>query len=108
MPLVVSRHTGTADRPGPTRPGLGRPRIRGARLAPRMAGLPDEETLRTHLDTLESGTLRTLRESGLWDTLIVGGEEVDIDIFYQPEPSAPRTPPPDPENAGLPPHATAR
>ncbi|MFC1401233.1 MULTISPECIES: FHA domain-containing protein [Streptacidiphilus] len=80
----------------------------GARLAPRMSGLPDEATLRTHLDTLQSGTLRTLRESGPWDTLIVGGEEVDIDIFYQPDPPAPKSPPRDPRNADLPPHATAR
>ncbi|MGW3939638.1 hypothetical protein [Streptomyces phaeochromogenes] len=26
---------------------------------------------------------RTLLESGAWDTLIVGGEEADIDLFYQ-------------------------
>jgi hypothetical protein len=58
------------------------------RLAPRMAGLPDDETLRRHLETLRTETLRTLVASGEWDTLIVGGEEVDIDIFYRPEEQA--------------------
>ncbi|MGW4160096.1 FHA domain-containing protein [Streptomyces sp. NPDC004788] len=60
-------------------------RLRGIRdrLAPRVPGMPDDATLRSHLETLESSTLRTLWESGAWDTLMVGGEEVDIDIFYQ-------------------------
>ncbi|MFE6228975.1 MULTISPECIES: FHA domain-containing protein [unclassified Streptomyces] len=59
------------------------------RLAPRLPGMPDDATLRAHLSGLEPATLRTLWESGAWDTLIVGGEEVDIDIFYQPTPSSP-------------------
>ncbi|MFJ7065719.1 FHA domain-containing protein [Streptomyces sp. NPDC101115] len=60
-------------------------RLRGIRdrLAPRVPGMPDDATLRNHLETLASSTLRTLLESGAWDTLIVGGEEVDIDIFYR-------------------------
>ncbi|MFG2886426.1 FHA domain-containing protein [Streptomyces sp. NPDC048297] len=53
------------------------------RLAARLPGLPDDEELRAHLSTLAPATLRTLQESGAWDTLIVGGEEADIDIFYQ-------------------------
>ncbi|MFE7582297.1 FHA domain-containing protein [Streptomyces gardneri] len=53
------------------------------RLAPRLPGMPDDPTLRNHLESLDSSTLRTLWESGPWDTLTVGGEEVDIDIFYQ-------------------------
>jgi hypothetical protein len=53
------------------------------RLAERLQGLPDDDELRTHLSTLAPATLRTLRESGAWDTLIVSGEEADIDIFYQ-------------------------
>ncbi|MFD3456695.1 FHA domain-containing protein [Streptomyces sp. NPDC058691] len=59
------------------------------RLAPRIPGMPDDETLRAHLETLKSETLRTLIDSGPWDTLIVGGEEVDIDIFYRDEPTPP-------------------
>ncbi|MFJ4847157.1 MULTISPECIES: FHA domain-containing protein [unclassified Streptomyces] len=58
------------------------------RLAPRIPGMPDDETLRAHLGTLRSETLRTLLDSGPWDTLIVGGEEVDIDIFYRDEQSS--------------------
>ncbi|ALO13367.1 FHA domain-containing protein [Streptomyces venezuelae] len=53
------------------------------RLASRLPGMPDDPTLRNHLESLDSSTLRTLWESGPWDTLTVGGEEVDIDIFYQ-------------------------
>ncbi|AJF64011.1 FHA domain-containing protein [Streptomyces vietnamensis] len=69
-------------------------RLRGIRdrLAPRVPGMPDDATLRNHLETLGSSTLRTLWESGAWDTLMVGGEEVDIDIFYQQ--AVPATPDP--------------
>ena len=58
------------------------------RLTGRLAGLPDDDTLRAHLRTLRPETLRTLLDSGAWDTMIVGGEEVDIDIFYRPDPAA--------------------
>ncbi|MFB9601506.1 FHA domain-containing protein [Streptomyces roseofulvus] len=64
------------------------------RLSSRLPGMPDDATLREHLRSLNSSTLRTLWESGAWDTLIVGGEEVDIDIFYRQDPpsTAPRAP----------------
>ncbi|WP_079171593.1 MULTISPECIES: FHA domain-containing protein [unclassified Streptomyces] len=64
-------------------------RLRGIRdrLAARVPGMPDDAALRAHLETLRSDTLRTLLDSGAWDTLIVGGEEVDIDIFYREAPS---------------------
>ncbi|WMX43741.1 FHA domain-containing protein [Streptomyces roseicoloratus] len=80
-------------------------RLRGIRdrLASRVPGMPDDATLRNHLEKLGSSTLRTLLESGAWDTLIVGGEEVDIDIFYRQDaapPKDPRTGPrPDPTRA---------
>ncbi|MFF3019145.1 FHA domain-containing protein [Streptomyces sp. NPDC057939] len=71
------------------------------RLAPRMPGLPTDAELRAHLAGVAPATLRTLRESGAWDTLIVGGEEADIDLFYQsespvfvPRPADPRSPSP--------------
>ncbi|WP_329123445.1 FHA domain-containing protein [Streptomyces sp. NBC_01353] len=69
-------------------------RLRGIRdrLSSRVPGMPDDSTLRDHLDTLNSGTLRTLLESGAWDTLIVGGEEVDIDIFYRQDSPATTAP----------------
>ncbi|MFI6346046.1 FHA domain-containing protein [Streptomyces sp. NPDC050560] len=68
------------------------------RLAPRLPGMPDDTELRDHLARLDPATLKTLERSGAWDTLIVGGEEADIDIFYQsespvyvPRPTDPRT-----------------
>ncbi|WP_149179955.1 FHA domain-containing protein [Streptomyces sp. TRM49041] len=73
------------------------------RLASRVPGMPDDPTLRNHLETLRSDTLRTLLESGAWDTLIVGGEEVDIDIFYRQDSSAT----PDPRKAPVAPVAPA-
>jgi hypothetical protein len=49
--------------------------------------------LMEHLGTLKSETLRTLLESGAWDTITVGGEEVDIDILYRPDrPASPGVP----------------
>ncbi|MGW0512687.1 hypothetical protein ACWD1W_26095 [Streptomyces olivaceoviridis] len=87
------------------------------RLATRLPGLPDDEELRAHLSALAPATLRTLQVSGAWDTLIVGGEEADIGIFYQNDapvcvPAAPAAsavpaapvaadPPPDPRTSGL-------
>ncbi|MFD3307012.1 hypothetical protein [Streptomyces sp. NPDC058694] len=66
----------------------------------RRPGMPTDEELRSHLSALEPATLRTLQESGAWDTLIVGGEEADIDLFYQsdapvyvPRPADPRNMP---------------
>ncbi|WP_406841625.1 FHA domain-containing protein (plasmid) [Streptomyces sp. AHU1] len=53
------------------------------RLKARLPGMPTDEELHSHLATLAPETLRTLHESGAWDTLIVSGEEVDVDIFYQ-------------------------
>jgi 2-polyprenyl-6-methoxyphenol hydroxylase-like FAD-dependent oxidoreductase len=78
---------------------LARVRAIRERLAPRLPGMPGDEELRAHLAALTPETLRTLRESGAWDTLIVGGEEVDIDLFYQsdaPVYVARPTPPQDP------------
>jgi len=60
--------------------------IRG-RLAPRVPGMPDDAILSEHLHTLKGETLRTLLESGAWDTFIVAGEEVDIDLLYRTDPS---------------------
>ncbi|GII05018.1 FHA domain-containing protein [Planobispora takensis] len=57
------------------------------RLAQRVTGLPDDASLRAHLGKLSGETLRTLVVSGAWDTLVMGGEEVDIDIFYRQEPA---------------------
>ncbi|GAA0670676.1 hypothetical protein GCM10010193_23520 [Kitasatospora atroaurantiaca] len=53
------------------------------RLSPRLPGMPDDRALRDHLRRLNSETVRILVASGPWDTLVVGGEEVDLDIFYR-------------------------
>lgn len=61
-------------------------RIRG-RLEPRLDGLPDDATLRRHLDQLSSQTLHTLVVSEPWDSGSVGGDEVDVD-WLLPAPEA--------------------
>jgi 2-polyprenyl-6-methoxyphenol hydroxylase-like FAD-dependent oxidoreductase len=53
------------------------------RLSTRLTGLPEDATLRDHLRALKSETVRTLLASGAWETSTVGGEEVDIDMFYR-------------------------
>ncbi|WP_405984503.1 FHA domain-containing protein [Streptomyces sp. NBC_00872] len=75
---------------------LDRMRAIRERLAVRLPGMPSDEELRSHLSALAPSTLRTLRESGAWDTLIVGGEEADIDIFYEPNAPAFIAPPVEP------------
>ncbi|MFJ4152940.1 FHA domain-containing protein [Streptomyces galbus] len=54
------------------------------RLASRLPGLPDDAALTERLRLLSSETLRMLVLSGAWDTLTMGGEEVDIDILHHP------------------------
>ncbi|MGW7572249.1 FHA domain-containing protein [Streptomyces tendae] len=97
--IIESSMDGTAA--GDLESLLERMRVIRGRLAARLPGLPDDEELRAHLSALAPATLRTLQESGAWDTLIVGGEEADIDIFYQQDapvfvPAPARPQPPDP------------
>jgi FHA domain len=56
------------------------------RLASRIEGMPDDTTLRKHLETLGAPLIHTLLTSGPWDTLNVGGEEVDIDWLLEGPP----------------------
>jgi FHA domain len=49
------------------------------RLESRMEGLPDDTTLRAHLEQLPGQMLHTLVVSEPWDTAHVGGEEVDVE-----------------------------
>ncbi|MEW2304228.1 FHA domain-containing protein [Streptomyces sp. NPDC006655] len=76
------------DREADTRTLLERMRAIRDRLAPRLAGMPDDEAILERLGTLRPVTLRMLVLSGAWDTLTMGGEEVDIDIFYGQDSSA--------------------
>src|SRR5260370_38018259 len=57
--------------------------IRG-RLEARLDGLPDDATLRAHLERLSGQLLHTLLVSEAWDTANVGGEEVDVDWLLDP------------------------
>ena len=54
------------------------------RLQPRVSGLPDDATLRAHLERLNGPLLHTLLVSDAWDTVSVGGEEVDVDWLLEP------------------------
>ena len=53
------------------------------RLAPRVDGLPDDATLRAHLERLPGPMLHTLLVSEAWDTGNVGGEEVDVEWLLE-------------------------
>ncbi len=62
--------------------------VRG-RLAPRVQGMPDDDTLRAHLDKMNGSLIHTLLVSDQWDSGNVGGEEVEIDWLLEgakPEP----------------------
>ncbi|MEV6992841.1 FHA domain-containing protein [Streptomyces sp. NPDC093228] len=76
------------DRDADTKALLERMRTLRERLAPRLPGMPDDEAILERLQTMEPATLRMLVLSGAWDTLTMGGEEVDIDIFYGQDSSA--------------------
>jgi hypothetical protein len=54
------------------------------RLEPRIAGLPDDSTLRDHLQSLPPSLVHALVVSQPWDTSNVGGEEVDVEWLLEP------------------------
>jgi len=54
-----------------------------SRLAPRVDGMPDDQTLRAHLERLPGSTVHTLLVSEAWDTGNVGGEEVDVEWLLE-------------------------
>jgi pSer/pThr/pTyr-binding forkhead associated (FHA) protein len=66
------------------------------RLGQRIDGMPDDATLRAHLETLSGPLIHTLLLSGPWDAANVGGEEVDIDWLLEGPGQQPgvATPPP--------------
>jgi hypothetical protein len=63
------------------------------RLAPRIDGMPDDDTLRAHLESLPASLIHTLVVSEPWDTANVGGEEVDVDWLLDAPPLADALPP---------------
>jgi len=61
------------------------------RLAARLDGLPDDATLRAHLAPLSGQLVHTLLVSEPWDTVNVGGEEVDVEwLLDEPKPARQR------------------
>jgi hypothetical protein len=53
------------------------------RLESRLVGLPDDSTLRSHLQGLPASLIHALVVSQPWDTSNVGGEEVDVDWLLE-------------------------
>jgi hypothetical protein len=63
-----------------------------SRLESRLEGMPDDATLRAHLELLPPGLIHTLLVSRPWDTGSVGGEEVDLELLLEaPRPYRPAT-----------------
>jgi hypothetical protein len=54
-----------------------------SRLESRIAGLPDDSTLRAHLQSLPASLVHTLVTSEPWDSSNVGGEEVDVEWLLE-------------------------
>jgi hypothetical protein len=61
------------------------------RLEARIDGLPDDATLRDHLERLSGQLVHTLLVSDAWDTRNVGGEEVDVEWLLKPAAAAEET-----------------
>ena len=59
-----------------------------SRLERRIDGLPDDATLRAHLERLPAGLVHALVVSEPWDSGTVGGEEVDVEWLLD-TPAAP-------------------
>jgi hypothetical protein len=62
------------------------------RLAPRVEGMPDDDSLRTHLEKMSGSLIHTLVVSDSWDSGSVGGEEVDVDWLLAGAASAEQVP----------------
>lgn len=87
---ITEGEQGAFDAESDLRTLLRRMRRIRRRLEPRLQGLPDEKALRKHLERLSGSTLHTLAMSGAWDTVNVGGEEVDVEWLFA-APDAPAT-----------------
>lgn len=53
-----------------------------SRLIARLPGIRNVDWMRAHIGDLSAETIRTLNWSGSWDTAAMGGQEVDLDLFY--------------------------
>lgn len=88
---IAEGEQGAFDKETDLRTLLRRMRRIRRRLEPRLQGLPPEAALRAHLERLSGATLHTLAVSGAWDTINVGGEEVDVEWLFA-APDAPPSP----------------
>lgn len=79
---IVEGEQGTYEKEADIRALLERLGQIRSRLASRLSGLPDDTTLRAHLEQLTGPTLHALVVSGAWDTVNVGGEEVDVEWLF--------------------------
>lgn len=79
---IAEGEQGAFDKETDLRTLLRRMRRVRRRLEPRLQGLPNEPVLRAHLERLSGATLHTLAVSGAWDTVNVGGEEVDVEWLF--------------------------
>jgi hypothetical protein len=89
---IAEGEEGTFDREADMEALLQRMSQVRSRLAPRIEGMPDDDTLRTHLDKMNGSLIHTMLISDQWDSGNVGGEEVDIDWVLEgpqrePEPA---------------------
>ena len=84
---ITARHAGRArPRRRPRRAHGAAAPARGPGWRAAASGLPDDATLRAHLERLSTETLHTLLVSEPWDSASVGGEEVDVDWLLAPAP----------------------
>lgn len=87
---IEAAAAGRADRAADIDVLMHRLRTIRNRLASRLPSLPSDAVLCGHLRRLSDETLRTLRESGAWNTAVTGGEEPDVHILYRSDsPEAP-------------------
>jgi hypothetical protein len=80
---IAEGELATCDRQAAIEGLMGRLSLIRSRLEPRIGGLPDDATLRAHLESLPRQTLHTLLVSDAWDTGNVGGEEVDVEWLLE-------------------------
>jgi len=99
---VKEAEKGSFDKDADMAALLGRMQQIRSRLEGRLSGLPRDETLRAQLAMLKPETVHTLMVSGAWDTASVGGEEVDVEQFFESAGiQPPTTDSPMPTHAGM-------
>jgi hypothetical protein len=86
---ITEGEAGHTDRAADLETFMERLRRNRTRLESRLSGMPDDDTLRTHLEQMSAESLHTFVVSEPWDSGNVGGEEVDVDWLLPPQPAVP-------------------